>query len=209
VRRAETVSRGDAATVAGRVDRERDPAHEEQFRQVFQRYYRPVYLLFANRGFTGEECLDLTQETFLRVVKGIGQLRSDATLECWVLRIATNVWKNELRRRSAKMREAKEISLDHEIERGTPVAAGRDVQARIDRPLEDLLVREQALLIRRALNELPAQMRRCILMRIDQEMKYREIAAVMQLSVETVKSQISQARKRLRAALRGASSGDA
>jgi RNA polymerase sigma-70 factor (ECF subfamily) len=49
-----------------------------------------------------------------------------------------------------------------------------------------------------ALRRFPPQMRRCFLLRFDQGLKYREIAAVMHLSIETVKSQLGQARQRLR-----------
>ena len=41
-------------------------------------------------------------------------------------------------------------------------------------------------------------MRRCLVLRVYQEMKYREIAALLRLSPETVKVHLFQARKRLR-----------
>ena len=41
------------------------------------------------------------------------------------------------------------------------------------------------------------------LRRIDQQLKYREIAEILQISIETVKSQLFQARERLRALLQG------
>ncbi len=177
-------------------------ARDERFRRIFRRYHQPVRVFFSNRGFGSEECLDLTQETFLRVFKSMETLRREAMLESWLLRIAANVWKNELRRRSAEKRDGKETSLDSGPHGSRPAEmAGTTVDAGSLRPLDKLLVKEQAALLRQALNVLPAQMRRCVLMRVDQELKYREIAAVMQLSIETVKSQIHQARQRLRSEL--------
>jgi RNA polymerase sigma-70 factor (ECF subfamily) len=53
----------------------------------------------------------------------------------------------------------------------------------------------------RALQDLPEQMRRCFILRFDQQLRYREIAAVMQISIQTVKSHLHQARERLKAIL--------
>ncbi len=50
-------------------------------------------------------------------------------------------------------------------------------------------------------------MRQCVLLRLDQEMKYREIADVMNIAVNTVKSQLAQAKDRLRTRLAGSFKG--
>ena len=172
----------------------------EDFQRIFDRYYRPVHCFFMRRGFAGEEARDLAQETFLRVYRSMGQLRHDDSLESWLRQIAVNVWKNEIRRRTAGMRQGQEISLD-----GKPVE-NREKIAEVDTAMESpdtgpedaLLAREELALVRRSLNRLPPQMRRCFLLRIAQDLKYREIAAMMGLSIQTVKSHISQARQRLR-----------
>jgi RNA polymerase sigma-70 factor (ECF subfamily) len=51
------------------------------------------------------------------------------------------------------------------------------------------------------LQQMPEQMRRCFLLRFGEEMKYREIAEVMSISIQTVKSHLHQARARLREGL--------
>lgn len=175
---------------------------EEEFRQLFDRYHRAVYAFFANRGFSREESLDLTQETFLRVYKGIEGFRGDVELKRWLLRIAANLWKNELRRRSAEKREALEVPLERMAGHAAPsVEPARVLPAASPGPLEDVLSAERIQAVRRLLRQLPPQMRRCMLLRIDGELKYREIAEVMQLSIDTVKSQLGQARERLRSEL--------
>lgn len=175
---------------------------EEEFRQLFDRYHRAVYAFFANRGFSREESLDLTQETFLRVYKGIEGFRGDVELKSWLLRIAANLWKNELRRRSAEKRDAVEVPLERTAGQAAPSVREPAVPpAPSPGPLDDVLAAEQVRVVRRLLGELPPQMRRCMLLRIDGELKYREIAEVMQLSIDTVKSQLGQARERLRSEL--------
>jgi RNA polymerase sigma-70 factor (ECF subfamily) len=52
--------------------------------------------------------------------------------------------------------------------------------------------------VRGAMEELPEQMRKCVMLRVYQELSYQEIAVVLRLSVETVKTHLHQARQRLR-----------
>src|SRR5262245_30220625 len=81
-------------------------SEEAQQRQVFKAYYGRVYGFFKSRDFADDEALDLTQETFFRVFQNMGNLRSQASLDSWILRIAANVWKNEIRYRHAGRRDA-------------------------------------------------------------------------------------------------------
>src|SRR5215204_5347199 len=85
---------------------------EESFRALFTHYYRPILSFFIQRGFPADESQDLTQETFLRVFQGIGQFRGEASFQTWLLRIATNVWHNEIRHRMAAKRAATAIPLE-------------------------------------------------------------------------------------------------
>lgn len=168
---------------------------EREFERLFEQYARPVSYFFAHRGFSPEECRDLTQETFLGVYKGMDRFRREASVETWLFTIAANVWRNEVRNRTAGKREGLEVSFEGAADgSGAAPAALHDV----DDPLFGLLEEERAGLLREALEGLPAQMRRCLLLRIDQQLKYREIAQVMRISIETVKSQLFQARERLR-----------
>ncbi len=168
---------------------------EESFDHLIERYYRPISYFFANRGFSTEECRDLTQETFLGVFKGLGRFRRDSSVETWLFKIAANIWRNALRSRSADKRDGLEIPLTILAE--VPVATAPKAGGPGD-PLGNALADEQARLLREAIDELPAQMRRCLLLRIDHDMKYREIAAVLQVSIDTVKSQLFQAKERLK-----------
>jgi RNA polymerase sigma-70 factor (ECF subfamily) len=172
---------------------------EDEFRHLFAVHFQPVFFFFLHRGFGREECRDLTQETFLRVYRSIGRFRGDASPQTWLFRIATNLWRNEVRRRMADKRDACEVSLEGAVEKGLPLAADRRLpgEAGPAGPLDGLLEDERRRKLRQALGGLPPQMRRCVLLRIDQNLKYREIAAAMQISIDTVKSQISQARERL------------
>ena len=178
------------------------------FRQVFERYQRPLWRFFARRGCSPAECDDLTQETFLRVYTGMDGFRGEARFETWLFRIAINSYRKSLRYGAAEMRSAHEVSLDGpehgphveaEAANGLLPAADGQVAGPLGRVLED--ERRRALAI--AVTALPDQMRRCVLLRIYQDLPYKEIAAVMRVSIETVKAHLFQARKRLKDELAG------
>ena len=175
------------------------PGPDEDFRLLFDRYFRPLFYFFRNRGLPPEDCRDLTQETFLRVYKSIARFRGEASVQTWLFQIAANLWRNQVRYDRAGKREAKEVSLEGAMEKGQPFPADLSLArgAHTAGPLAGLLADEQLGMLRRALEGLPPQMRRCVLLRVDQNLKYREIAGVMQISIDTVKSQLSQARERL------------
>lgn len=191
------------------VDREvRDLAvvqdEMDEIERVFRRYSPRISYFFAHRGFSPEDCRDLTQETFLRALNGIEGFRGDANLETWLLRIATNVWKNRIRSKRAAKRNAPETSLGSETDQGEGSTSDRLAMAdRRPSPEAELLARERSRLLREAIDELPKRMKRCVILRIQWDLKYREIAAIMQVSVDTVKTQLYQARQRLKDVLQG------
>lgn len=166
------------------------------FEQLFERYCRPVSYFFARRGFSQDECLDLTQETFLGVCRGIERFRTGTNVEKWLYTIAINVWRNEIRRRSTAKRDAKEVGFDDILGTAREIENGQDTD-----PLKAVLTGERHDLLHEAIRELPSQMRQCLILRIDQHLKYDEIAKVMRISINTVKSQLFQARGKLRARL--------
>lgn len=161
--------------------------------ELFQQYYRPVVAFFMRRGFSIEESRDLAQETFLRVYKHMESFRGESSVETWLFQIAGNLYKNTLRSRQALKRDAQEVSLDESV--GGDVL---DWEPRDGGQLDSLLTEERSRLLRTALQDLPPQMRQAVLLRVDRDLKYREIADVMHVSIETVKAHLYQARQQLR-----------
>ena len=57
--------------------------------------------------------------------------------------------------------------------------------------------------MRQAIEKLPEQMRKCMVLRIYQELAYREIATVMKIKIDTVKAHLFQGRAKLKEMLEG------
>lgn len=176
------------------------PGREEGFRLLFDRFYWPLFRFFERRGFSTEECQDLIQETCLRVYRGIEGFRGEARWEHWLFRIAANTAVKALRHGAAAKRAGCTVPLEDNDDLGDspPAAAGGNPRgAEAPAPLRQLLGKEMGEILSRAIDGLPAQMRRCVRLRVFQDLDYEEIAETLQISPSTVKVQLFKARKRL------------
>ena len=183
------------------TDRLREGAgREESFRSLFERFYWPLFRFFERRGFSREECQDLIQETFFRVYRGIGAFRGDSRLEHWFFRIAANTASKAVRHRAAAKRAGREVPCEEKDVGDSPptAAAGSPRGADAPAPLRELLGKEMRELLTQTVDGMPAQMRRCVRLRVFQDLDYDEIAEILQIATATVKVQLFKARKRLK-----------
>jgi RNA polymerase sigma-70 factor (ECF subfamily) len=176
-------------------DLQQDVNVEENFKELFDRYYREVVGFFLKRSFDFEESRDLAQETFCKVFKNINELIRPESFNAWIFSIAKNTYINEVRDRQALKRytERGQVSIDQ-----VPIEELADVNPGNPSIVDSLVSEERLLEVERRLEQLPPQARRCITLYFDQGLKYREIGDILQISIGTVKSHIHQARMFLR-----------
>ncbi|RPH56467.1 RNA polymerase sigma factor [bacterium] len=173
------------------------PAGGLDHRGIFEAFHGRVHRFFKSRGFGEDEALDLTQETFVRVFQSMDELRSRASLDSWILKIAANVWKNEIRFKKAGKRDAREVSLDGGGTEGEGAEVADFAREDAPGPLEELLTAERQGALDKCLDALPPRMRRCLVLHVYQERKYQEIADLLEISIQSVKSHIHQAKEKL------------
>jgi RNA polymerase sigma-70 factor (ECF subfamily) len=177
-------------------------AGDDGERLVFCQYKARVQRFFRKKGAPPEEAKDLTQETFLRVFRSEARLENRAQLEGWLFEIAKNVWANHLRANATLKRSATLVSLDEP----QPGGEAREIADPALQPgekdtLARVVKREELELLQSALSALPPQMRQCVRLRIQDGLKYKEIAEVLKISIDTVKSHLHLAKQRLRSTL--------
>jgi len=131
------------------------------------------------------EAEDVTQETFLRAWRTIGDWQPGAArYGTWLHRVALNLCRDRLRRR-------RPVSLD-------------DLPDMADgAPSPDAGLQRQAVTarVRAALDGLPERQREVLVLSYYENMSNIEAAAILEVSVEAVESLLSRARRRLRADL--------
>jgi RNA polymerase sigma-70 factor (ECF subfamily) len=179
---------------------------EQLFRELFDLFYLRIVHFFDRRGFGAEEARDLAQDTFLRAYASIDSVRSLGSARAWLFSVAMNVYRNQLRRTAAGKRTGEETSFaaaDGSEAGSAGAARAGEAAAGEGDSLRALISRERDELLRKALGELPPRMRQAVFLRLDGDLTYREIAVIMQVSVETIKAQFLQARQRLRETLAG------
>ncbi|HEX5760094.1 MAG TPA: sigma-70 family RNA polymerase sigma factor [Thermoanaerobaculia bacterium] len=173
---------------------------EELFRQLFLAYHHAVFSFFLRYGFPREEALDLAQETFVKVWSGLDRFRRDARFRTWLFQIMTNLAQNRLRGRRALKRGAPELPLAEVGEAAVGAAPGGR-RGETGGPLEGMLADERSRLLHAAMGELPPQMRRCMTLRVDQQLGYTEIAELLGISLGAVKAHLFQGRQQLKTRL--------
>jgi RNA polymerase sigma-70 factor (ECF subfamily) len=174
---------------------------EENFRKFVLQYSRQAFFFFRGYRFSEEESWDLTQETFLRVYKGRKTFRGESRLDTWLYKIARHIALNAIRSRTTQKRGAQEVSLEEhwgDDDSGTwgSIQALRDVGG--GSPLDRMLAAEREEILHDSIGTLPPQMQLCVRLRVEEDLKYKEIAKVMHISIDTVKAHLFQARQLLK-----------
>jgi len=159
-----------------------------------------VFRFFAKRHIPYEDCRDLAQDTFVGIFRGIGSFRGEAELEAWIFKIAANIYRKRLRWGAAEKRAGTAVALDSAAELPSAMLADGPaaIAAEGGAPDSRVLDTERSRLLRAAIQTLPDQMRNCLILRVYYDLKYREIATAMRISIETVKAHLFQARLRIK-----------
>jgi len=173
---------------------------DSSFELLLRKYRTPV-VNFLNRMVRDAAAAeDLAQEVFLRVYRARGEYLPSAKFTTWMFRIATNLALNSLR--DGRYRH-QEISIDHSFgaadgENEAPAQEVADRQPSIEL---ELIRRDRAERIRRAVEALPEKQRAAVLLHKYQEMDYDEIARVLGCSESALKSLLFRAYETLRVEL--------
>jgi RNA polymerase sigma-70 factor (ECF subfamily) len=161
---------------------------EAAFAQLVRRWEGPIQRLCTRMTGDAHRAEDLTQETFARVFAKRKDYQPNGKFSTWLWRIALNLCCDEWRRRQRRH----ELSLD---DTGREAAASvlDQLTAREPAPDESLDGQERGALVRGALLQLPETHRAVLVLRHYENLKFREIAAVLDVPEGTVKSRMADA----------------
>ena len=160
---------------------------ERAFAQLVRRWEGPIQRLAARMNGDVHRGEDVSQETFARVFAKRKDYQPNGKFSTWLWRIALNLCYDELRRRQRR----EESSLDGMC--GEAVAALETFVAPEPPPDKLLLEHERSVLVRRALMQLSEAYRAVLVLRHYENLKFREIAGVLEVPEGTVKSRMAEA----------------
>ena len=160
------------------------------FGELLRRHQRSVFFLALRMG-RGDEQLarDIVQKTFLRAWRGRDSFRGDASVKTWLLRIATNLTLNELRRAYRRREFVPEVESDEE----PPPLGHVDASA-----FEALAHTEARALLREAVDTLSPRQKSVALLRIYDDLSFQEVADVVGITPNNAKVNFHHAVKKIR-----------
>ena len=157
----------------------------EAFRVIFDREAPGVRRFLGDLLRDDAAADEGTQETFVRAHQKLGTLSHTEKLQGWLIGIARMVFMESLRR---KRRDRPQLAADSE-----PVQIDRAPS-----PEAALLGAEADRVLEGALEQLSADRRAALLMRLDHGLGYGDIAEAMGWPLQKVKNEIHRARLQLR-----------
>lgn len=142
-----------------------------------------------------DDAADLTQEAFIRLLRALGQYNGESRFTTWLYRLVVNLGRDELRRRGRQVPIFAPTTDEDETDQVTGVA---DLDRWTD-PAQALDARELRDQVRHALDQLEEHYRLVLTLYYFDDLKYTDIAEIMDMPLNTVKSHIRRGKERLAA----------
>jgi RNA polymerase sigma-70 factor (ECF subfamily) len=170
---------------------------DASFEPLLRKYRTPLVNFLYRMVRDSAAAEDLAQEVFLRVYRARKDYLPSAKFTTWMFRIATNLALNA--KRDGRYRQI-EVPVDQpaDSESDLPALEIADTQPTVE---HELIIRDRAAMIRRAVEALPEKQRVAVLLHKYQEMDYDDIAKVLNCSESALKSLLFRAYQTLRVEL--------
>ncbi|QQL43888.1 RNA polymerase sigma factor [Sulfuriroseicoccus oceanibius] len=171
----------------------------QAFHHLVEHSRARVYGVIVNMVRNEADALDLTQETFVKVWRGLPGFEGRSRYSTWLYRIAHNVTYDFLRARKSRGGPGGGDELDESLLRPDRMEASAPTAPRASDSPDELADRgDLRALIASLMQQLSDDHRQALLLREVQGLKYEEIAGVMDCTTGTVMSRLFYARKKMR-----------
>ena len=175
----------DVELVRGALD-----GSESAFREIVQRYQRPIYGLIVRMVRDPARAEELAQDAFVKAFRALHTYDMQRKFSAWLLTIAHHVAIDELRKGSLATEP-----LEETTDEGARVREFADTTS----PTPALVAEraELATALQQAIGRLRPEYREVVALRYERELDYDEIVEITGLPMGTVKSSLHRARKEL------------
>ncbi|HXN36235.1 MAG TPA: sigma-70 family RNA polymerase sigma factor [Opitutaceae bacterium] len=170
------------------------------FDEMVSRYWGRIYSMVHQLLRNSEDAEEVTQDAFIRAHRGLVNFRGESAFSTWLFQIATNLARNRYWYWWRRKRD-KSVSLDAPVSADNATTLAEIIPAEVETPDDITVTRELVSRIGSGMERLGAKHREILILRNVKNHSYEEIAAILGISVGTVKSRIARARESLRSKL--------
>ena len=155
----------------------------QQLTLLFERYNKRIYNFLARMTMDGALAEDLTQNVFIRIIKYRSSYREGARFQSWIYQIARNAFADNYQATKNKFSDFIDVEKisDHIADSDDPSSQ-----------------EEKEELLHRCMAKLPEDQREILVLTRFQQMKYEEVAELMDTTVANIKVKVHRAIIRLR-----------
>ncbi len=153
----------------------------DAFARLLERYWDRLYRWLYHLTRDRHAAEDLTQETFLKALGAMQSFRAGTNFRAWIFRIGHNSFVNQKR---SQKRTKQPLSEDT----AAPDIGGAEAA------MEN---RETLEVVGKAVAELPDDFRSALLLRVEEELSFREVAKILGVTEETARWRVFKARQKL------------
>jgi RNA polymerase sigma factor, sigma-70 family len=155
----------------------------QQASVLFDRYHKRIFNFLARMTNDRDVAEDLTQNTFLRLMKYKASYHEGKRFQSWIYQVARNVFSDHYQAHKNRFSDFVDVEkMKEQVEDND----GRTEQE------------EQEALLHRSLSLLNEEQRELLILTRFQQMKYEEVAAIMDTTVANIKVKVHRAIARLR-----------
>ncbi|MEO5978324.1 MAG: RNA polymerase sigma factor [Chryseolinea sp.] len=155
--------------------------------KVVQLWYKRIYN-FSFKFFQDHDmAMEVSQKTFISMCKNLPSLQENTRFKSWLYKITVNYCREEVRKRKGSRSLSFDVVWNREAEDSPQWESSTQ---RFDSPERQYQHRELADVLQEALIELNDEQREVVIMKEYEGLKFREIAEVLNISENTVKSRM-------------------
>ena len=150
------------------------------FAQLVERYWSRLFRWLYHLAHDRHQAEDMAQETFLKALANLGRFKAGTNFRAWLFRIAHNHYANQVR-------------ASHR--RRSPLPD--DLPDPDQGPVELACSRESLAELAQAVERLPTEWKAALLLRVEEELSFRQIAEILDTTEETARWRVFKARRQL------------
>ena len=170
---------------------------EYEFKKIYDEYYHMI-IQYLTRLVGANDAEDIAQDVFDKINRNLGEFRRQSKLSTWIYRIATNTAIDRLR--SAAYKYSKKHST---FEEAIDSEAQNVRVAQNETATDQTLIRkEMSECVKGFIDKLPQDDRTVIVLSELEGLANKEIADILEISLDNVKIRLHRARAKLRTTLK-------